>query len=142
MHTERPGDLHRRHVNAFDAPTTGTQCPTLAASPTYFVVVERANSNTDAISYQTTLSNDEYSGGADGWSIGDATYFRGPSGPDRLKVDIRLSSRRITYTRSPRPVILAGLVMSGSASSVPAPSFLACNGWPSWNLSGVAVRSY
>ena len=70
-----PATFTASMVNAFDAPTTGTQCPRLDPDTTYFVVVERANNNTDAISYQTTLSNDEDSGGADGWSIGHATYY-------------------------------------------------------------------
>ena len=59
-------------VNTFDAPTTGmAKCPTLAANTTYFVVIDRVTTTTDALSMQVTASNGEDTGGAAGWSIGD-----------------------------------------------------------------------
>ena len=68
-----PATFAASSVNTFDAPTTDP-CPALAASTTYFVVIERQHNDTDAISYKTTLLNAEDSGGATGWSIDYSTY--------------------------------------------------------------------
>ena len=57
-------------VNRFYAPSTDP-CPTLSAGTDYFVVLARANNNTDEIKYNLTSSDDEDTGGATGWSIGD-----------------------------------------------------------------------
>ena len=59
-------------VNTFDAPTT---CPTLAASTTYFAVIERVTNTSDTISLETTSSSSEDSGGAAGWSIANERHF-------------------------------------------------------------------
>ena len=69
-----PATFTAESVNAFNAPTADA-CPTLAASTNYWIVIERANSNTSAISYKTTSSANEDSGGAAGWTIGDSTRF-------------------------------------------------------------------
>ena len=66
-----PATFTASSVNTFDAPAT---CPTLTAITTYFVVIERANNNTSAISYKTTVGGTEDSGGAMGWSIGNSTH--------------------------------------------------------------------
>ena len=68
-----PATFSASSVNTFDAPTTDP-CPTLTAGTTYFVVIERANNNTNTISYKTTILNAEDSGGATGWSIDFSTY--------------------------------------------------------------------
>ena len=68
-----PATFSASSVNTFDAPATD-QCPTLTAGTTYFVVIERANNNTNTISYHTTHLNAEDSGGATGWSIDYSTY--------------------------------------------------------------------
>ena len=58
-------------VQFFEAPTTGDgACPPLAASTSYFVVIERANNTTDAISLTKTDSNDEDPvNPATGWTV-------------------------------------------------------------------------
>ena len=71
-----PGDLHCAltnpgtfipdDVNAFAA----SDC-TLESGATYFVVIERANSNTDVISLRTTSSTSDDADAAPGWSVGD-----------------------------------------------------------------------
>ena len=68
-------------IRAFRAPTTQTDlCPVLAANTTYFVVIERANSNAQVISMQYTSSDDEDPGSTPGWTIGqDAVFFQGHS---------------------------------------------------------------
>ena len=58
-------------VLAFDAPAT---CPELEASTSYFVVIERVTHTTDVISVETTVSNNEDTGGAAGWLIGNIGY--------------------------------------------------------------------
>ena len=59
-------------VNTFDAPATGTECPTLAASTTYFAVIERVTTVASAtITLHRTGMAAEDAGGAMGWSIGD-----------------------------------------------------------------------
>ena len=63
-----PATFSASSVNAFDAPITDP-CPKLAAGTTYYVVIERANNNTNAISYKTTILDAEDSGGATGWAI-------------------------------------------------------------------------
>ena len=65
-------------VQTFDAPAADP-CPTLKARTTYFAVIERVvfpNPDT-SISLQITTSGDEDSGGAMGWTIGDARQFFG-----------------------------------------------------------------
>ena len=69
-----PGTFSGSGVQAFDAPTTNP-CPTLTAGTTYFAVVERvASSATASISLHRTVSSNEDTGGADGWSIGNTLH--------------------------------------------------------------------
>ena len=58
-------------VNSYTAPSSGCS---LAASTTYYVVLERANNNTDAIEWQRTESTAEDSGSARGWTIATGHY--------------------------------------------------------------------
>ena len=53
-------------LHTFNAPTT---CPKLAASTTYFAVIERANATADNIRLNYTVNSGEDAGGAVGWSI-------------------------------------------------------------------------
>ena len=70
-----PGTFSGSGVQIFDAPTTGTMCPTLAAGTTYFAVIERvATSAMASISLSRTVEANEDSGGATGWSIGDTRH--------------------------------------------------------------------
>ena len=66
-----PSSFTSSVVNAFDAPEA---CPVLAASTNYFVVVKQA-SFSDAINFGVTPTDGEDSGGATGWSIGNAFLF-------------------------------------------------------------------
>ena len=69
-----PGPFSGSGVQTFDAPATDP-CPTLAAGTTYFAVVERVVTAPSAvISLDITNSDNEDTGGADGWSIGDDSY--------------------------------------------------------------------
>ena len=61
-------------VNTFQAPGT---CPTLAASTPYFAVIERT-SFTGTVRVNVTRSNNEDTGAAAGWSIGDDHPYFGP----------------------------------------------------------------
>ena len=79
-------------VLAFDAPAT---CPELEAATSYFVVIERVTHTTDVIAVGTTVSNNEDTGGAAGWLIGDSGY-RFASGSstwgtfsDSLQIEVR-----------------------------------------------------
>ena len=61
--------------NTFNAPTTGTKCPILTDSTTYFIVVERLQvSGGSNITSLRTSSNAEDTGAAPGWSIADVAY--------------------------------------------------------------------
>ena len=62
-----PVSITPHAVNTFDAST----CPALAASTTYFVVIERVVITSGNIYLEPTTSSNEDSGGAAGWSIGD-----------------------------------------------------------------------
>ena len=69
-----PASFTSGAVNTFDVPAT---CPGLAASTTYFVVVERVvfNASND-INLSNTSSGNEDTGGAAGWSIGNNRHYR------------------------------------------------------------------
>ena len=88
-----PGDAHCTLTNpssfstpgliAFEAPTGAGSCPQLAAGTTYFVVIEWVDpSGSDAFAiipqtYSTreSAATDEDTGGAEGWSIADKSYY-------------------------------------------------------------------
>ena len=59
-------------LHTFDASVT---CPTLAASTTYFAVIERVVVTSDIISLNLTTSSNEDTGGAVGWSIANERKF-------------------------------------------------------------------
>ena len=58
-------------VQTFDAPVG---CPTLVASTTYFVVIERVQDNLQSINLSLATANSEDTGGAAGWSIGNRRH--------------------------------------------------------------------
>ena len=69
-----PGSFSGSGVQTFDAPTTDP-CETLAANTIYFAVVERvASTATATISLDITSSDNEDTGGATGWEIGDSLH--------------------------------------------------------------------
>ena len=65
-----PSGLRSRGLNTFVAPTTDP-CPILTENTQYFVVIIRANYNTHPIKVGSIASDDEDSGAAPGWSIGN-----------------------------------------------------------------------
>ena len=65
-----PSGLRNLDLNTFVAPTTDP-CPTLTVNTQYFVVIIRANYNTYPIKVGSIASDDEDSGAAPGWSIGN-----------------------------------------------------------------------
>ena len=69
-----PASFSASGVHTFDAPATD-RCPTLAASTTYFAVIERVRVTTDTMRLKVTTSSNEDSGGATGWSIGDDYHY-------------------------------------------------------------------
>ena len=72
-----PATFSSNSVNTFDAPTT-SPCPTLAASTTYHVVIQRMNPANGNVWLGTTDSDGEDTGGATGWSIAnDLRYYEG-----------------------------------------------------------------
>ena len=58
-------------VQTFDASVT---CPTLAASTTYFVVINRVTVTSDVISLRSVGSRNEDDGSVAGWTIGDGRH--------------------------------------------------------------------
>ena len=70
-----PATFTASGVQTFDAPSSGTTCPTLAASTTYFAVVTLASDATGAYNFEITTSTSEDSGAATGWSIADKSYY-------------------------------------------------------------------
>ena len=65
-------DLTSAAANTFAAPSDGT-CPILQADTSYFVVVNRTAHTAGAIGFQLTTSDNEDTGGADGWTIENTT---------------------------------------------------------------------
>ena len=69
-----PGTFSGSGLQTFDALTTDS-CGTLEANKTYFAVVQRvANTATSTISLDVTADDNEDTGGATGWTIGDDSY--------------------------------------------------------------------
>ena len=65
-----PSGFSSSGLHLFRAPHSGP-CPLLSSGTTYYVVIERANDNTDDILLNSTDADAEDMGGADGWSIAD-----------------------------------------------------------------------
>ena len=66
-----PSSFTGSGVQTFDSPVG---CPTLEASTSYFVVIERVQATTDTIQLSLTSSNSEDTGGAAGWLVGNGRY--------------------------------------------------------------------
>ena len=72
---EHPSSYASSGVNTYGAPATGENaCPTLAASTTYFFVLERTDFSGGDIELDLTDSTDEDATSAPGWSI--ANWYR------------------------------------------------------------------
>ena len=68
-----PATFSGSGVQTFNAPTV--PCDTLEANTTYFAVVERvASTATATIALDITSSDNEDTGGADGWTIGNSLH--------------------------------------------------------------------
>ena len=65
-------DLTSRAANTLAAPTDGT-CPVLQSGTSYFVVLNRTAHTAGTIGLQLTTSDNEDTGGADGWTIENTT---------------------------------------------------------------------
>ena len=74
-----PSSFTSSGVHTFDAPTTDP-CPTLAASTTYFLVVERVTFTTDKIEVNIADSGDQDPDSAAGWSIGNDRHYLASGG--------------------------------------------------------------
>ena len=70
-----PGSFQANAVNTFTAPTSGTLCPTLQPSTTYFFAIERANLETGLILVSATHSGSEDLGSAADWTIADEGHL-------------------------------------------------------------------
>ena len=99
-----PASFSANAVNTFDAPTTGTLCPTLTKQTTYFIVIERvAVAGTSTISIDATEEDAEDDGALPGWSIDDDS-IRGSSmawAPDNFAYQIEVRGQ----TLGPPPVV-------------------------------------
>ena len=62
-------------IQTFNAPQSGTTCPTLAASTTYFGAIERSNTNAGEIELAQNTSDNEDAGSAEGWSIENRSHY-------------------------------------------------------------------
>ena len=71
-----PATFSASGLHSFSPPTTGTDlCPELAPGATYFVVLSRANGNTDAIKWSATGTLGADSGSLAGWSVDDRGHL-------------------------------------------------------------------
>ena len=66
-----PATFSASGVHTFSAPTTGTTCATLAASTTYFAVIERTTVTVHEIALENSNSGSEDLGSVPGFSIGN-----------------------------------------------------------------------
>ena len=65
-----PSTFSGSGIHTFTAPLTNP-CPALEPGTTYYVAIEKGNTNTDAIALATTAQFGQDSEGDDGWSIGN-----------------------------------------------------------------------
>ena len=70
---EDPSSFLASGLHTFTAPSTNP-CPALEPNTTYYVVIEKDNTNTDTIALTTTAQFGQDSGGDDGWSIGNKAH--------------------------------------------------------------------
>ena len=72
-----PTSFSSSGVQTFNVPpdTDSNPCPTLTPATTYFVVIERTGTGSDAIVLDLAGTSED-SGGAPGWSIADEQFFR------------------------------------------------------------------
>ena len=114
-----PTSFSSNAVNTFDAPTTGTnQCPTLATSTTYFVVVEEVVAGGTVLSWSITIANDEDSGGAKGWSIGNDRYFFENSAWSDSQSPYQIEVNGVVAV--PEPVFPGDILVANSGQAVTA----------------------
>ena len=75
-----PATFSASGVHTFSAPTTGTTCATLAASTTYFAVIERTTVTVDEIALENSNSGSEDPGSVPGFSIGNNRHQTNSTG--------------------------------------------------------------
>ena len=75
-----PATFSASGVHTFSAPTTGTTCATLAASTTYFAVIERTTVTVDEIALENSNSGSEDPGSVPGFSIGNNRHQANSTG--------------------------------------------------------------
>ena len=73
-----PADFTASGVQFFDAPTSGTLCPTLAANTYYAVVVRRSATAGGIELWQTSSDDEDALTPATGWSLFDQSFTYGP----------------------------------------------------------------
>ena len=108
-----PESFSASGVHTFDAPSSGTTCPALTASTTYFVVLARANVDAASIRIKLTTASDEDSGGATGWSIGNDRHFITNSVWSKST-----SQAHMIEVKGPPPVVTPGVTISESTLAV------------------------
>ena len=69
-----PGVFSSSGAHAFDSPLSADPCPALQTNTTYFIVVSRANNDTDTIAQSLTTTFGQNSGSLLGWTIGDTHH--------------------------------------------------------------------
>ena len=115
-----PTSFTEEAVNTFYAPAT---CPALAASTTYFVVVERVTINSDIIVLAVSSSSSEDGGGAVGWSIDDNVYYFGttwgsPDPADVLLIEVSGIANSSVLVKNTGQTDLTGLLLSANLTKV------------------------
>ena len=90
-----PASYGGNSLNTYTVPTT---CPLLAASTSYFVVIERHTGFTETIEVSVTSSQQEDSGRADGWSVADDLYYLSSSSVTQAETSHRIHVKGIAGT--------------------------------------------
>ena len=71
-----PATFASSGVNHFNAPSSGTTCPALAPTTTYFAALTRANNNATKIQIKDTSLSSEDGSSATGWTIRDQRHYQ------------------------------------------------------------------
>ena len=103
-----PTSFTANAVNTFDAPETG--CPTLAASTTYFAVIERVTSTSGTISFNVTNSIILDTGGAVGWSMARGRQYYDTAWNSILGIAHLIDVQGIVLPPPPPPVVTPPVV--------------------------------
>ena len=148
---DHPSSYASFEVNTYDAPSSG--CPTLTASTTYFIVLQRTDTSVDTTDLVVTDSTDEDATSAPEWSIANARHLFGTADGGSwqsassgvIKIEVRGAAVTVDFPATGQPTV-SGTAAEGNALGVDVSGIEDGNGIPEdvvysyqWQADGVAI---